>query len=71
MSYVTHCHILYSTSLKSTFILFDTTQLLRVVFDSDEELDDQMISENVGGIQNEGESLTQMCFIDAIDEELA
>lgn len=40
MGYATSCYVLHFTSLDSTFVLFDSTQVLSVVNESDEELED-------------------------------
>lgn len=64
-------YIIHSTSLDSTFVLFDSTQVLSVVNESDEELGDQMLSDDFGGVRNEGESLAEQWFVDADEEEFA
>lgn len=65
MGYVTLYYILHSTGFDSSFVLIDYTNVLSAVNDSDEELDDQMLYENFGGIQIKDDYLGQKCFADA------
>lgn len=48
-----------------------STQVLSVVNDSNEILDDQMVSEDFTGIRNESSSFARECIVDADDEDLA
>lgn len=73
MDYFIDCYILHSTISKSTdgtFVLFDSTQVLSVLNYSDEELEEQMVSEYFGRVRTERDSLAQKCFVDAADEEI-
>lgn len=71
MVYVTNCNILHSIGLDSTSVLFEITQELRSVNESDEELTNQMVSEDLVEVRNECHCIAQRCFVDAQDKELA
>lgn len=71
MGYASYWYILHATIFDSTFVLFQSTQVLSVLNDSDEELDDEIVSEDFGGIKIKGDSFAQQGFADADDEKLA
>lgn len=50
--------------------MFDITQVLSIVNNSDEGLMDQLASEAFGAIGKEGDYLSQHWFVDNDDEEL-
>lgn len=66
---VMDCYLLHSFCLYITSVLIDRSQVLSVLNDSNEELDNQMVSKDFGGTRNEGASLAQQGFVDANDEE--
>lgn len=69
MGWVTNCYVRCFTILKRTFLPFHRTLVVSVVINSDEKLNDRMLSEDFGAIQNEGDSLAQQCFVEADEEE--